>query len=367
MAEDSFSKKIKLTGPLIGTHNGRFHADEALAVYLLRMLPEYSSSPVIRTREPGKLEGCSTVVDVGGEYNISTHRYDHHQRGFAETFPGHTTKLSSAGLIYLNFGKDIVSQHMAKPDTDPDVGIIYEKLYTDFIEALDAHDNGISTYDPQGIDAAGLTKRFRNGGVHLAAVVGDMNVADPGEELDEDGLFEKASKFIGDVFSRKLRAATGSWLPARGAVKAAYESRFDVHPSGRVIMFKNGGVPWKEHLYQFEQAAPGVSTLGQTNEPVIGKEVYYVLYPESTEPSSKWRLQCVPQEESSFVSRKPLPESWRGMRDADLDKVIDADAQRKELSKPPPGAVFTHASGFIGGHASKEGVLQMASICLAQD
>lgn len=40
------SKRLKMdstspaASPVIGTHNGHFHADEALAVYFLRLLPE---------------------------------------------------------------------------------------------------------------------------------------------------------------------------------------------------------------------------------------------------------------------------------------------------------------------------------------
>lgn len=33
------AKRVKMSGPLIGTHNGHFHADEALAVYMLKRLP----------------------------------------------------------------------------------------------------------------------------------------------------------------------------------------------------------------------------------------------------------------------------------------------------------------------------------------
>ena len=41
------------------------------------------------------------MVDVGGVYDPSKHRYDHHQRGFNEVFGnGFNTKLSSAGLTY---------------------------------------------------------------------------------------------------------------------------------------------------------------------------------------------------------------------------------------------------------------------------
>ena len=44
------------------------------------------------------------VLDVGGVYDSSRDRYDHHQKGFEEVFGhGFGTKLSSAGLVYKVF------------------------------------------------------------------------------------------------------------------------------------------------------------------------------------------------------------------------------------------------------------------------
>lgn len=41
------------------------------------------------------------MLDVGGVYDSSQDRYDHHQKGFDEVFGhGFNSKLSSAGLIY---------------------------------------------------------------------------------------------------------------------------------------------------------------------------------------------------------------------------------------------------------------------------
>ena len=54
-----------------------------------------------RTRDPAILDTCTIVVDVGGVYDESKQRFDHHQRGFTEIFGhGFNTKLSSAGLVY---------------------------------------------------------------------------------------------------------------------------------------------------------------------------------------------------------------------------------------------------------------------------
>lgn len=65
---------------VIGTHNGKFHCDEALACYMLQLLPEYSHAHIVRTRDSDKLKECDIVVDVGGVYDPKSHRYDHHQR-----------------------------------------------------------------------------------------------------------------------------------------------------------------------------------------------------------------------------------------------------------------------------------------------
>lgn len=255
----------------------------------------------------------------------------------------------------MHFGRAIIAQHTSLPLDHPDVELLYEKLYTDFVEALDAHDNGISAYDPKAVSKSGLEKRFKDGAINLGSLIGDLNYPDPttssGEPQDEDSLFSRASTFIGDVFLRKLRLAASSWLPARATVEQAYRSRKEVHPSGRIVMLSGGGVPWKEHLYNFEQAASGSDAEAA---------VYYVLYPEGSAPDSKWRVQCVPESEGSFVSRKPLPESWRGVRDQDLDGVLAAESEKAGKEKIPAGAIFTHASGFIGGHQTKEGALAMA-------
>ncbi|KTG35833.1 hypothetical protein cypCar_00047083 [Cyprinus carpio] len=64
----------------IGTHNGTFHCDEVLACFLLRQLPEYKDAEILRSRDASLLKQCDVVVDVGGEYDPSQQRYDHHQR-----------------------------------------------------------------------------------------------------------------------------------------------------------------------------------------------------------------------------------------------------------------------------------------------
>lgn len=312
---------------------------------MLRLLPTYNSSQLIRTRDPALLQTCHTVVDVGGEYDASTNRYDHHQRTFDTTFPNRPTKLSSAGLVYMHFGKAIIAQHLGVSEDAEEVTVIWAKIYESFIEALDAHDNGISAYDPKAIAAAGLEKRFSDGGFSLGAMVSRLNPnwndpvsSDPSEaQKDEDEKFLVASARMGEEFSRDLDYYTKSWLPARGIVHKAYAKRLEYDPTGRVLVFDGQSVPWKDHLYTLEDQEGGEA------------KVLYVLYPEKPSPDSKWRIQCVPESKDSFQSRKPLPEAWRGFRDEKLDEISGIS-----------GGVFVHAAGFIGGNKTFEGAKAMA-------
>lgn len=78
-SNSGLEKRAKMT-KVIGTHDGTFHCDEVLACSLLKMLPDYKDADIMRTRNPEKLATCDVVVDVGGVYDPTKHRYDHHQR-----------------------------------------------------------------------------------------------------------------------------------------------------------------------------------------------------------------------------------------------------------------------------------------------
>ncbi|KAI5480731.1 hypothetical protein MNV49_007658 [Pseudohyphozyma bogoriensis] len=332
------------TSPLLGTHSGTFHCDEALAVFLLRQLPTYKDSSLVRTRDPKKLEECDVVVDVGGVYDVQANRFDHHQRGFNEVFgEGYKTKLSSAGLVYKHFARDILANHLSLPVEHPTISTLYPKLYTDFIEALDAIDNGIPLF-PASL-TAGTSPAYRSR-TDLSSRVGHLNPSWNEETSDEilDNLFEKASKLAGEEFLGRVDYAAKSWLPAKQLVQQAVEKRFEVDASGKVVLFESFA-PWKEHLYNLESEL----SIPESQLPL------YILYPESTSPTTNWRIQAVPVSADSFESRKALPEAWRGIRDEKLD----------ELTGGQPGAIFVHAAGFIGGHKTKEGALELAIKALA--
>ncbi|KAL7061218.1 hypothetical protein AAHC03_010036 [Spirometra sp. Aus1] len=138
---------------VIGTHDGTFHCDEVLAIAMLKQLPEYKNADIIRTREMAKLGTCDIVVDVGGLFDASSHRYDHGQPSFNLTikdFHPHlepVVKLSSAGLIYAHFGKRIISEIAGRLYSDADLETLFNQVYKSFISEVDAIDNGVPISD----------------------------------------------------------------------------------------------------------------------------------------------------------------------------------------------------------------------------
>ena len=132
----------------IATHSGSFHCDEALATAMLRVLPQFAEAPIIRTRDAAAIAACTIAVDVGGVYDAATLRFDHHQRTFETRFDGRdVTRLSSAGLVYVHYGREVVATIAAaagSPLPTDTLEMVYQKIYVDFIEGVDAIDNGVS-------------------------------------------------------------------------------------------------------------------------------------------------------------------------------------------------------------------------------
>ncbi|KAG8928548.1 hypothetical protein FRC01_005766 [Tulasnella sp. 417] len=235
---------------MIGTHNGTFHCDEALAVFLLRQTATYRDADLTRTRDPKLLDTCDIVVDVGAVYDAEKLRFDHHQREFDGVFGhGYTTKLSSAGLIYKHYGREIISNHLGLSPEDPKVETLWLKLYKEYIEAIDGVDNGVQQYPPE------IQAKYRSR-TDVSARVGWLNAA-WNESVDSksvDARFEKASKLVGEEFLSRLEYYGNAWLPARELVLNGLNGRSAVNPSGHIILFEQF-CPWKAGALEMARQA----------------------------------------------------------------------------------------------------------------
>ena len=328
-------------GP-IGTHSGKFHCDEVLAVAMLKLLPEFQSRAVVRSRNAEELAKCSIVVDVGGEFNPPRHRYDHHQKSFVYSMrhlqPSKQwdIKLSSSGLIYCYFGRDIIA-HVLEWNIKQrlsDVDKIYDKVYENFMQEIDAIDNGIKLAEKEQL-------RYQIS-TNLSTRVSFYNPSwneksSPDLEMQR---FVKAMSLVRDEFIERIQFYARVWLPARASVEQAVKARYSVDTSGDIIAFDSGACPWKEHLADIEAESNGTMT-----------PVKLVVFPD-VGPNA-WRVQGVPLEPHSFDLRVPLPLAWRSLRDQDLQHVSGV-----------PDAGFCHTNGFIGGASTREGALKMAQLAL---
>jgi len=312
----------------IGTHDGTFHCDEALACYVLQTLTkEFKDAQIIRSRDPKLLETLDCLVDVGHVYDPSRHRYDHHQKEFSQTLDEHhNIRLSSAGLIYKHFGKEVISTILGSDPTTTE--IVFQNIYTNFIEALDGIDNGINVTQeaPKYRVTTDLSSRVR----YLNPAWNESNV-------DIQIRFKKAMELAGNEFVEKINYCGKVWLPARQIVERAVKDRMNHNSNGEIIIL-NQYCPWIAHLLEIEEE---MGIIGQ---------IKYTLFPDER---GQWRIQSVPFEEVGFENRAPLPAPWRGKQSVDLDALTGIE-----------GCVFTHQNGFIGGNKTKEGAIQMALLSL---
>ncbi|WAH35416.1 MYG1 family protein [Alicyclobacillus dauci] len=286
---------------VIGTHHGKFHADEVFAVAMLKQL--YPDARIVRSREPEVLSQCDIIVDVGrGEY-------DHHTTD--KVFRENGLPYASAGLVWRDFGTKVV-RHLGcnEENSDSLTDIIDEKL----IQAIDAIDNGID-----------LEKDARIKGV--SELVGGFNPP-WNSDADENFAFQDAVSFATQILVNQIKSEIGR-IEATAVVKEAYE-----HRSDKALLVLDTFCPWTDTLFELD----------------VNSEVLYVIFPDR---SGEYRLQVVPKSLGSFEARKPLPESWAGTEGDELNALTGAD-----------DAVFCHPARFIAGAKSLTTILHMAKLAL---
>lgn len=220
----------------IQTHDKRFHADDVGAISLLTSYYNRKGLQVhlIRSRDPSLLETSDVLVDVGGIYDHSLNRYDHHQDNCNETFSSQSKiPMSSIGMIWKHFGQEILHMYIeAQHDFNKIVGWenhIYDlwvEIYFKLIQEIDAHDNGVSMIDggkrnywsnlnlPSIIKSINVSITSFNNSNETDRNENETNGTKPNEkepneketnETEQMKAFEKAVSLFGEVFEIKLK------------------------------------------------------------------------------------------------------------------------------------------------------------------
>ena len=140
-------------------------------------------------------------------------------------------------------GREIIS-HVLDGSSDKVTEKVYNKVYENFIQEIDAIDNGISTHDGEG--RYSISTNLSSRVSHLSPNWND-------EEQDTDVGFYKAMELTKLEFLDRVNYYGRVWWAFWDIVSNSIKERFSVHSSGRVLEFAQGRVPWKEYLIGLEK------------------------------------------------------------------------------------------------------------------
>lgn len=244
-----------------GTHNGSFHADEVTACALLLLFDLIDKDKIIRSRDQSELDRCEYVCDVGGIYNPSKKRFDHHQVEYQGP-------LSSAGMILLYLKDEAIIDEKS-----------YRHLRENLILGVDLHDNGKIQLDPGICSFSHIISNFM-----------PIDYSASSDELDE--CFFKAVDFTLNHLRNMLDRFVYA-LECRKLIEdeMALESE---------CLFFDKPLPWLENFF----------SLGGESHPAK-----FIIMPAH----EHWKLRGIPPNlKNRMKVRCPLPESWAGLQNEEL-------------------------------------------------
>ncbi len=280
----------------VGVHDGSFHADEVTACALLLVFKCVDREKIIRSRESRILDECEYVCDVGGVYDPSLRRFDHHQSDY-------TGDLSSAGMIWLYFKNEGIVDRS-----------IYDFLNHSLILGVDAHDNGKASLEVGVCSFSQVVTNF-------VPCIYDA----PQEE--QMAAFLKAVDFVVGHLERLFERFH--------YIRSCQEKVFLAMRKKERFLCFDEAMPWMESFFENE---------GETH-PAL-----FVVMPAS----GHWKLRGIPPTlEEKMKVRVPLPASWAGLLDKNLQRISGIQ-----------GAIFCHKGRFISVWETKEDALKALNYVL---
>lgn len=291
------------------THNGSFHADDLFATAALSILNN-GNIKIIRTRDFKIFETGDYVYDVGGENDPDRNKFDHHQKGGAGQ-RDNGIPYSSFGLIWKKYGEQICGSK--------EVAYYIENK---IVCSIDASDVGFDIVKPLIKDV------FKYSAENIF--------------LSESPTWQEDNKNIDKIFIKQVEKIV---VLLNREIKIAGD---DINGINRLIEFYNKSDD--KRIVISENDFPRYllqDTLCKLSEPI------YLVYPSSK--SDTWKVEAIRKSYETMESRKPFPESWRG--------VMESSGKLKEITGVPD-ALFCHASGFFLTAGSKEGAIKLAEKAL---
>ncbi|WP_289042678.1 MYG1 family protein [uncultured Aliiroseovarius sp.] len=297
------------------THSGGFHADELLSsVILMRLFPK---AELIRSRDeawtkPGE---DRIVYDVGGDFDARAQIFDHHQRPNPLRTDGRP--YSSFGLIWAQYGRDYL-RAMDVPEHD--INAIHDKFEQDFVVPVDLLDNGAVNASEAGPLFSGMT---------LPVLLESLKpVFDDRDEGADDRAFMAALPVARAFVEAQINHKAAKFR-AEAMVMTAIELAGEAH-----VLELPMGMPFRSSI-----------------EKAKADHLLFVIHPRGTD----WALTTIRVGDDTFDNRADLPAAWAGLTNAALKTASGVS-----------GAKFCHNGRFIAVAESREAVLEMADIAVAE-
>lgn len=296
------------------THSGGFHADELLSSVVLTRL--YPQAELVRTRDDAWITPAEgrIIYDVGRDYDAGAGIFDHHQR--PNPLREDEQPFSSFGLIWKHFGRDYL-RAMDVPEED--VEDIHQSFDRGFVLPIDLMDNGAMNPSVAG-PLAGMTLPVL---LETLKPVFDNRTPDA-----EDRAFGNALT-IARAFVEASVAGKAAKRRAGAMVAKAIADAGDL----RVLELPMG-MPFRSAV-----------------EKAGADHLLFVIHPRDTD----WAITGIRVSGDTFDQRADLPAAWAGLTDAALESASGVK-----------GAKFCHNGRFIAVADTREAILQMAALAVAE-
>ena len=291
----------------IVTHSGQFHCDDVFAVATLELYLEKTDTKytVIRTRNEDEFVTADFLIDVGGEYDPSRNRFDHHQKEGAG--------IRDNGIPYASFG--LVWKTFA-PLLCSDLRVV-EKVEKKLVMPIDAGDSGMLLYSPkiENIYEYSIAQA-------IAAFVPTWKENDQ----SPTDIFPTVVAFAKQIIQREIKKAEDK-IVAEQEVLRVYQDAID-----KTIIEFPMHYPWKETLSKYE-------------------EPLYIISPRE---DKKYQVQAVPKGNPLEMKyRKYFPREWGGLRSEELAKITGVS-----------DALFCHKDCFLVVAGSLLGARTLAQLAV---
>ncbi len=285
------------------THSGTMHADEVFATAFLELYKE--NIELFRTSEVNESDYPNAII-----YDVGRGKFDHHQED--RQVRDNNIPYCSLGLLWKEYGLDFLKRKNIDNYEE-----VFSEIDKDFIEGIDAIDNGIfPKYEAD--------YKMRN----LCDIIKLFNPSF-GSNEDESTQFIKAEQVAKIIFEEEIINVTGR-VKARKILESKIPEAINKH-----YLELDEFMPYEDTIYNNDSE----------------KQIYFVVYPSNR---GGYAAKTIYKSQDDHNPRISFPEEWAGLG-KELEEVSGVQ-----------GAKFCHLGRFLVSADTKEAAIKLVEIAISK-